>query len=303
MGPIGERVPKALLPLGRDPLIIHHLRAMEGLGITRALVVVGHHGPAIAAAVGSRTDLGLRVTFVEQPAALGTAHAVGLLAPHTGDALVVCVLGDYAFSAPDLPRVIDRVAATPRSAAIAVRREKRVERLREGSAVEVDGEGRVVRITEKPWSPRSHLRGCGMYVLPPEAVQEARHAPRTALRDEHELATAIQRFIDAGGTVFAEEVIEWEAPFTRPADVLRHNLAWLDREGLPCYVGPGALLAEGTVVRRSVVGAGAVVTRPTALRDSVVLPGARLEGGGAVERTVVAAGDRRVLCAPADLEE
>jgi NDP-sugar pyrophosphorylase family protein len=42
MGALGEQYPKALLPIGNEPVIVHHLRLLESLGVRDVYVIVGH---------------------------------------------------------------------------------------------------------------------------------------------------------------------------------------------------------------------------------------------------------------------
>lgn len=289
MGPLGERVPKTLLPLGPRPLLRHHLEVLEGLGVRRVLVAVGHQAERVEEAVERLRGSALQVSCLRvEP--LGTAYALAQLAPRLEGDVVVVLLGDYAFSAPELARMVERAEEVPGSAAIAVRRDL-PEALAQGSKVEVGPEGRVVRVVEKPVRPGSGFRGCGVYALRLEALDVVRETPRTALRDEYELTVGLQRFVELGGTLFAEEVVDWDANFTGPGDVLRANLEWLERRGLPWAVGQGARVAEGSRLERAVVGDGAEVQLPTELRRAVVLPGARVRGGTVLEDALVAGDD------------
>lgn len=296
MGPLGERWPKVLLPLGPRPLLHHHLETLRGLGVRRVLVAVGHRAERVEEAAEALRGPGLEVSCLRvEP--LGTAYALAQLAPLLDEDVVVVVLGDYAFSASGLARMVERVEREPGSAAIAVRRDL-PEALAQGSEVEVGPEGRAVRVVEKPVRPGSGLRGCGVYALRAEALDAVRETPRTALRDEYELTVGLQRFVELGGTLFAEEVVDWDANFTGPSDVLRANLEWLERQGLPWAVGEGARVAEGSRLERAVVGDGAEVRLPTELRRAVVLPWARVRGGSVLEDALVAGDDLVVPCGP-----
>lgn len=296
MGALGERLPKALLPLGPHPLLLHHLEALRDLGVRRALVAVGHQAARVEEVVERLRGPELDVSCLRVES-LGTAYALAQLAPRLEGDVVVVVLGDYAFKASGLARMVERVEAEPGSAAMAVRRDL-PEALAQGSGVEVGPEGRVVRVVEKPLRPGHGLRGCGVYALRVEALDVVRETPRTALRDEYELTVGLQRFVELGGVLFAEEAVEWDANFTGPADVLRANLEWLQGQGLPWAVGEGARVAEGSRLERAVVGDGAEVRLPTELRRTVVLPEARVRGGTAFEDALVAGDDLVVACGP-----
>jgi bifunctional UDP-N-acetylglucosamine pyrophosphorylase/glucosamine-1-phosphate N-acetyltransferase len=63
-------LPKVLHPLGGQPLVAHVLAAAATLNPARTILVVGHHGDRVRAALGDG------VLFAEQPERLGTGHAV-----------------------------------------------------------------------------------------------------------------------------------------------------------------------------------------------------------------------------------
>ncbi|MEX2143310.1 MAG: NTP transferase domain-containing protein, partial [Anaerolineales bacterium] len=65
-----SRLPKLLHPLSGQPMLLHAIQAVEGVGESVPLVVVGHDAEALRTAIGSRAD------FVEQAEQLGTGHAL-----------------------------------------------------------------------------------------------------------------------------------------------------------------------------------------------------------------------------------
>lgn len=79
---------KVLHPVCGQPMVGHVLDAVEGLGASRNVVVVGHGSEAVKAYLGSRAE------FVMQAEQLGTGHAVLQAAPlleqEEGVTVVVC---------------------------------------------------------------------------------------------------------------------------------------------------------------------------------------------------------------------
>ncbi|HBY99604.1 MAG: sugar phosphate nucleotidyltransferase [Ardenticatenaceae bacterium] len=285
MGTLGEQYPKPLLPVANQPLIGHHLQTLRRLGISQVYVVVGHEASQIAGALKDGVDYGVSITYVEQGAPLGSAHAVGRLAPYI-DGPFVLLLGDYYFSAPELARLLQRARASGGSA-MAAKREPDRQALCEACALDLDAEGRILRIVEKPKVPTSDMKGCGIYALRPEFFDAVRRTPRTALRDEYELTIAIDLYVQAGHPLYAEEVIEWDMNFTRPVDILRCNLAWLEEHGRRELVGANVHLAPGTQLEQVIIGDDVLVAEPSALREIVVFRGVQMRGGNHMERALV----------------
>lgn len=274
MGPLGERYPKALLPVGDRTVIGHHLAFLESLGVERLVIVLGHRGEDIRRALGTRSAGGRPIAYLEQPSPLGSAHAVAC-ARHQVDGPFVLLLGDYFFRAPGAgPLLLDHLERG--DSAMLAKREPDLALVRAACTLELDDGGRVRRIVEKPRQPTTDLKGCGVYALQPEVHEAIAATPPTGTRGEHELSVALQLFVDAGHRLFAEEVIEWDRNLTCPGDVLRCNLEWLDRHGVSRWIAEGASVPSGSPVERAVVGPGAEVSPGVRVRNAVVFPEARV---------------------------
>jgi mannose-1-phosphate guanylyltransferase/phosphomannomutase len=92
----GDRIPKALLPVGGVPIVFHQMRVLRREGVTRLTVLAGHLGAQLAGPLGGEArnlGLALDIRVEEQP--LGTAGCLAALAPADGDALIVS--GDMLF--------------------------------------------------------------------------------------------------------------------------------------------------------------------------------------------------------------
>ena len=284
LGPLGEAYVKTLLPVANEPLIAHHLRLLHGLGVRRVLIVVGHHAAQVETALGTGEHYGLELQFIRQPQPLGSAHALGLARAHVRTPFLL-TLGDYYFVAAE-PQVMMRHLAKGESA-IATKREPEARLVCEACAVETAVDGSVVGLVEKPAHPNTDLKGCGFYALVPEVFDAVNRTPRTALRDEYELTVSLDLFVRSGNRLYAEEIIDWDNNITRPEDLLRCNLEWLDRHDVRQLVGAKAFVDQRTELDRTVVGDGAVVRGVNRLRQVVVFPGADLADLGALERTLM----------------
>lgn len=70
--------PKPLHRLCGRPMILHVLHALVGLGVDRAVVVIGHGGERVAKAVGEQVPAHLDVELVEQRVRRGTGDALAV---------------------------------------------------------------------------------------------------------------------------------------------------------------------------------------------------------------------------------
>ena len=303
---------KQLLPIANRPVLHYALRAIADTGIDEVGMVVGSHADDIRQSVGDGSDFGLRIAYLRQTQPLGLAHAVGIARGFLADDDFLLYLGDNyledgvtgfagrAEAGRDAARLLVTPVPDPTAFGVA----------------EVDGDGLVRRLEEKPERPRSDLALIGVYAFTP-AVHEAVRAIRPSGRGELEITHAVQWMIDRGLPVRAETTT-WPWRDTGSVDDLlevnRHVLGRTERrvDGKvdPCSVLVGQVrIAEGAVVRGSrivgpvVVGAGAVINNSTvgpytavaedcriedsAIDGSVLLRGACVEGATRIEHSLI----------------
>jgi NDP-sugar pyrophosphorylase family protein len=210
--PLTERWAKPVLPLDGEPVIVHLLRDLATARVRRVWVVTGHHAAQVEALVGDGSALGLDLRTVRQPRADGSADAVRrALAAGAEPPLLVCA-ADTRFAAGD----VARVAALEEEAALAVRRDPPPS---PGAAVLVE-DGHVRKVIDP--DPDNHLGGAPLWLLGPRVATLLDALPGPPF----ELATALQRAIDAGVPVLALEVGRTR-DLTTPFDVLERNFPYL----------------------------------------------------------------------------
>ncbi|MET9831425.1 glucose-1-phosphate thymidylyltransferase [Streptomyces sp. NPDC006385] len=306
---------KQLLPIANKPVLFYALESLAAAGIHEVGIVVGAHARDIRELTGDGAEFGLRITYLYQPRPLGLAHAVLIARDFLGDEDFLLYLGDNylqqgvtdftrrAAAAPAAARLLLTPVADPSAFGVA----------------EVDPEGNVLRLEEKPDSPRSILALIGVYAFSP-AVHEAVRAIAPSARGELEITHAVQWMIDHGLRVRADTTTRLWRDTGSVEDLLEVNRHVLDglEGGVEGKVDPRSTLvgrvrvAEGAVVRASrvvgpvVIGAGAVVSNSSvgpytsigedcrvedsAIEYSVLLPGAQVEGASRIEGSLIGRG-------------
>jgi NDP-sugar pyrophosphorylase family protein len=168
MGYLGKLLPKFLLPVAGKPLIWYALSALSSVGVTRVTIVVRQKAQLVRGyleeANVEELDLGeIRVRSLDRP----TRNPVETLlrvVPVNPPNLAVTE-GDSFTHASDLTgmrELFDRLE--PRVLQLTVE-DMEKESIRRACEV-VPDLGHLIRaIHEKPRNPRSHLRGCGLYLF------------------------------------------------------------------------------------------------------------------------------------------
>lgn len=287
--PFSQGLPKPLLPILDRSLLERQIEAMRELGIDEILVVVGHLGHHVVRTLGDGSQLGVRLSYVEQQETLGIAHALGRTESRVRGPFML-FLGDIYFETRDMSSLVEEFARDDVDGVLAVKVEEDVESLRRNFSVELDSMGFVRRVIEKPRHPHGELKGCGLYVLDDTFFDAVHRTPRSALRDEYELTDALQTFIDRGFRLVPAHVVERDFNLSYPADLLEINLQAMEREGLDVYVSESAVIDPGARLRSSVVMAGARLPAGARLDRCVVLPGEEVQPGEH-ERTIFAFGE------------
>jgi dTDP-glucose pyrophosphorylase len=222
MGELSKRCPKPLQKVGSVPIISHQLSYMRKLGISEVIIVVNYLSKMIEEYLGDGEKHELHIKYVRQEERLGIAHAVGQLE----DLIVrpfLLFLGDIFFIPNNLNRMFEIFYKNNASSVLAVRRETNPEEIQKSFAVILHANGMVRRVIEKPRFIPTDRKGCGIYLFDTVIFDAIRQTPRTAMRDEYEITTTIQKLIDFGQPVYDAEVVEWDINVTFPSDLIKCN--------------------------------------------------------------------------------
>ncbi|MBE3072235.1 MAG: glucose-1-phosphate thymidylyltransferase [Acidobacteria bacterium] len=252
---------KQLVPVANKPVLFYGIEAMAEAGIREVGIVIGDTGAEIRAAVGDGSAWGLRVTYIEQDAPRGLAHAVLISEGFLGTEPFVMYLGDNLLNKGIRP-FVDRFLAERPAAQILL---ARVSDPQMFGVAELEN-GKVVRLVEKPTAPKSNLALVGVYLFGPEVFTSVRRI-RPSFRDELEITDAIQDLIDRGLEVHPDIVDGWWKDTGKLEDMLEANRLILDTltrrvEGTvdgDSRIEGKVVIEPGAVVQRSVVRGPAII--------------------------------------------
>jgi glucose-1-phosphate thymidylyltransferase len=282
--PITHTSAKQLVPVANKPILFYGLEAMAEAGIRRVGIVVGETGQEIRDAVGTGQAWGIDVTYIEQQAPLGLAHAVLISQPFLGDDDFVMYLGDNLLRQGvkgfvdnfEADRAATRVPTLEGShgAAAAQILLARVPDPQRFGVAELGPDGEVVRLVEKPADPPSDLALVGVYLFD-ATVHRAVRAITPSARGELEITDAIQWLIDHGHRV-RQEVLDgyWKDTGTLEA-LLEGNRLVL--EALEPRID-GKVDELSSIEGRVVVEEGAEIIRSTIRGPAIIGRGTRIVG-------------------------
>jgi UDP-N-acetylglucosamine diphosphorylase / glucose-1-phosphate thymidylyltransferase / UDP-N-acetylgalactosamine diphosphorylase / glucosamine-1-phosphate N-acetyltransferase / galactosamine-1-phosphate N-acetyltransferase len=261
--PITATRPKHLIKVGGKPILQFCLEAVRAAGIMEAIIVTHYMGESIKNYFGDGAKFGLKLTYVEQKAILGTGNAAEVAEPYVeGD--FVLIYGDLLFGQTAVKDVVSLFKSKKPAAVMAV---VPVDKPESYGIIEHDSQGRVKRIVEKPEAGKapSNLANAGVYVFS-KAVFDKIKQTKASVRGEWELTDAITMLAQDGKTVLAAQLgkDDW-FDVGRPWDLLDANRWALNRmqhQVLGTVEEGARLVGPVSVAKSARVRSGAYIEGP-----------------------------------------
>jgi glucose-1-phosphate thymidylyltransferase len=250
--PITYTSAKQLVPVANKPVLFYGLEALVDAGIRDIGIVVGDTQAEIRAAVGDGSHWGARVTYIEQDAPRGLAHAVLISERFIDGAPFVMYLGDNLLNR-GITRFVEEFEREKPAAQILL---ARVPDPQMFGVAELAG-GRVVRLVEKPQVPKTDLALVGVYMFGREVFESVKRI-KPSFRNELEITDAIQDLIDRGLEVRPHIVEGWWKDTGKLEDMLEANRLIL--ETIERHV-EGTIDDESRIEGKVVIEAGATIER------------------------------------------
>jgi glucose-1-phosphate thymidylyltransferase len=243
-------------------VLFYGLEAIAEAGITEVGIIVGDTAEEIREAVGDGSAFGLDITYIPQDQPLGLAHAVLIARKFLGEDDFVMYLGDN-FVVGGITALVDAFRSERPDAQILL---TKVANPTAFGVAELDADGRVAGLEEKPEHPKSDMALVGVYLFTP-AVHEAVRAIKPSRRGELEITHAIQWMIDAGRDVRSTTISGYWKDTGNVTDMLEVNRSVL--EGLEGTVH-GTVDEASEIIGRVRIEAGAKVTGSRIVGPAVI---------------------------------
>ncbi|MHB8841431.1 MAG: glucose-1-phosphate thymidylyltransferase [Candidatus Aquicultor sp.] len=259
--PITFTSAKQLVPVANKPILFYAIETIRAAGITEIGIIVGETKDEVKQAVGDGGRFGVAITYIEQEAPLGLAHAVKIAEPFIQDDTFVMFLGDNLIK-DGICGLVDEFKQEKPNCQILLAHVPNPQAF--GVAELEDGRspkgGRIKSLVEKPKEPPSDLALVGVYMFD-KNVFEAVNAIKPSGRGELEITDAIQYLVDAGYDVQPHVIEGWWKDTGKLEDMLEANRIML--ETIETRI-------EGTVDKSSTVYGKVIVEAGAKIHGSVV---------------------------------
>ena len=228
--PLTKVVSKQLLPVYDKPMIYYPLSVLMLAGIREILIISTPQDlPNFEKLFGDGSQLGLSISYKEQPSPDGLAQAFILGEEFIGNDDVCLVLGDNIFYGSGLPTILRNAVTKVKEEDKAIVFGYYVKDPERYGIAEFDKDGNVLSVEEKPEFPKSNYAVVGLYFYPNSVIEIAKNV-KPSYRGELEITTVNQEYLKQSKL---------------KVETLGRGFAWLD-------TGTQDALAEATEFVRAV---------------------------------------------------
>ncbi len=263
---------KHMIPIANKPLLLHGLEHLVDVGIRELGIVLGPVKDEILETLGDGSNFGINITYVEQPEPKGLAHAVMIAKDFLGKDPFIMYLGDILIK-QGLKPLIETYQNESSDCVICT---TQVNNPSEYGIVEMNLQGNIERLVEKPKTSTSNLALAGIYLFN-ESIFDAIRNIKLSWRNELEITDAIQYLLDSGKKISVQKIEGWWKDTGRPKDMLEANRLVLDQIE-PAMEGDiqstSALIGKVKVGTNSTIGPQVLIRGPCVIGDACNIAGA-----------------------------
>jgi glucose-1-phosphate thymidylyltransferase len=291
--PLTHTGAKQLVPVANRPILMYVMDNLADAGIDDIGIIISPEtGREIQAALGTGERWSAKFTYILQDRPGGLAHAVSTAKTFLDGSDFVMYLGDNLIGMK-IREPVTRFR-TDHSVAASIML-KEVPNPSAFGVAEVDDNGTVTRLVEKPKEPKSNLALVGIYLFR-SSIHQAISQIKPSGRGELEITDAISKLIELGGRVEFSRLTSWWLDTGKKDDLLIANQTVLDDWLKPELLGEvdaesqimgRVRLERGARVERSRIRGPVIVGKDARIVDSHIGPFTAIGDGVTITRSDV----------------
>ncbi len=264
--------PKALIPLAGKTILSIIVDQLRDAGIKDFIFIIGYLGEKIQDYV-QKNYPDLNCHFVQQNERFGIGHAINLTREIVGTDEVMIVLGD-TIADYNVKEIID--------SPVSMLGIKKVDDPRDFGVAEIEEDGYVSRVVEKPSIPKSNMALVGVYKIKETGFMfsclESLMGTNTKGYEEFSLTEALECMMQRGATFKSFKVTNW-FDCGKKETLLVSNATLLKKFGgnvsenhsyENTIIIPPVSIAEGCDIKNSVIGPNVTIGENTTMNCAII---------------------------------
>lgn len=264
--------PKALIPLAGKTILSIIVDQLHEAGIKDFIFIIGYLGEKIQDYV-IKNYPDLNCHFVQQNERFGTGHAINLTREIVGDDEVLIVLGD-TIADYDVREVIN--------SPVSMLGVKKVDDPRNFGVAEIEEDGFISKVIEKPSIPKSNMALVGVYKIKETDFMFSCLEKLIVLKnnghEEFSLTDALECMMQRGAKFKAFKVPNW-FDCGKKETLLESNATLLKKFGgnvsekhsfENTIIIPPVSIAEGCEIKNSVIGPNVTIGENTKISHAII---------------------------------
>jgi glucose-1-phosphate thymidylyltransferase len=276
--------PKSLIPVAGKPILAHIIDQLIEAGIDDFVFIIGYLGDKIEEYV-SKNYPKIKTNFVIQTSGKGTGHAIWLAKEAIQNHPILIVFGDT------ICEVNWQEIIQSKNSILGV---KKVEDPRQFGVAEVDKDGIITKLVEKPSIPKSNLALVGIYKI--NETEELMHCLEYNIQNnikthnEFHLTDAMMCMV-TGGKIFNTYNVNLWFDCGKKEILLQTNELLLKRGNYnkknkniiqnsiiidPVYIGEGCQISNSIIGPNVSIGENATIDY-SIIKESIIGPFAELK--------------------------
>ena len=264
--------PKALIPLAGKTILSIIVDQLRDAGIKDFIFIIGYLGDKIKDYVQEKYPE-LNCEFVQQNERYGVGHAINLTRELVGTDEVLIVLGD-TIAEYDIKEIID--------SPVSMLGVKKVDDPRNFGVAEIDEDGYITKVIEKPSIPKSNMALVGVYKIRETEFMFTCLEKLIVGNDkgyhEFSLTEALECMMQRGARFRSFKVTNW-FDCGKKETLLESNATLLKKFGgniaekhhfENTIIIPPVSIAEGCDIKNSVIGPNVAIGENTKLNHAII---------------------------------